>query len=240
MMKLQANRRPLWSAEAIEKALAQTDCAELMVDEVSAPPAEVLAPDAPRPPRPAGAVKPQHGIRAIRPAEIAEVEALVLQDAFTSFRAFHAFSYSVSLLFYRAGLTYYVTLYQQERLWRALHSDELDPAQAGFRHFVELATRMTEVDLRRAQLEAQNQELLRMIEVSTAQAERLQIDLEHYAEQTQLANTRQQQARREVGELEAQRITAQAQLARDLRRIRQLRARSSELVPHLPSRRVDT
>jgi hypothetical protein len=34
-------------------------------------------------------------------------------------------------------------------------------------------------------------------------------------------------------------VAAQAQLERDLRRIRQLRARCSELIPHLPSKRQD-
>ena len=110
---------------------------------------------------------------------------------------------------------------------------------AAFRHFDEQAIRLADVELRHAQLEAQNEHVEAMVAASEAQAEQLRNDLERHAEQTQLVNNRQQEIRKEVAQLEMQRVASQARLNKALRDIHQLRATSNERIPHLFTRRTE-
>lgn len=111
---------------------------------------------------------------------------------------------------------------------------------AAFRHFDEQAIRLADVELRHAQLEAQNEHVEAMVAASEAQAEQLRNDLERHAEQTQLVNNRQQEIRKEVAQLEMQRVASQARLNKALRDIHQLRATSNERIPHLFTRRTES
>ncbi|MGN6651618.1 DUF2968 domain-containing protein [Trinickia sp.] len=190
--------------------------------------------------RPMNAVMPHGSARAAQPAEIAAVEALSASHALTLLRTLNTFSYSVDLLFHSAELSYYVTLSQDGNLWRALHAAELDTAEAAFRHFEDLATRLADVELKHIQLQAQNEHIEAMAAASEAQAQQLRDDLERHAEQTQFVNNQQQQARKEVAQLEAQRIAAQARLNKALRQMHQLRVTSNERLPHPHCRRTDS
>lgn len=174
--------------------------------------------------------------RAIQIADTVEVEWLAEEEALTPFRVFRSFDYSVSLLFHARELAYYVALYQEGALWRALKAADLDAAEAAFHHFEEQATRLSEGETRRAQLAAQNEQLARMIAQSEAQAERLRCDLQRNAAQEQAVTGRQHQVRKEVSQLEAQRVAAQAQLNKAHRQIHQLNLTSNEGVPHLHGR----
>ena len=195
--------------------------------------------DTPRPVttlRPVPVVPSQVSGRAVQIADTAEVEWLAEEDALTPFRVFRSFDYSVSLLFHPRELTYYVALYQAGSLWRALKATDLDAAEAAFHHFEEQANRLSEGETRRAQLAAQNEQLARMISQSEAQAERLRCDLQRNAVQEQSVVGRQHQVRKEVAQLEAQRVAAQAQLNKAHRQIHQLNLASNEGIPHLPGR----
>ncbi|KVD40533.1 hypothetical protein WI84_07915 [Burkholderia ubonensis] len=242
IVKLHLNRRPVETGEikanGVLHAVDPVDPADVVADE---PPMDDILAATPTvtPMRPANAVMPLGNVRTVQTAEIAEIEALTAQQVLTSFRALQAFSYSVKLLFHRADLSYYVALCQEDRFWRALHATELDSAEAAFRHFEEQAVRLADVELRRAQLDAQNRHVSKLIEASEAQAERLRNDLEHHTAQTQLVTSRQQQMRKEVAQLEAQRVAAQAHLNKTSRQIQQLRATSNERIPHLQTRRTE-
>ncbi|MEW6341043.1 MAG: DUF2968 domain-containing protein [Paraburkholderia sp.] len=186
--------------------------------------------------RPVPVVPSQVSGRAVQMADTTEVEWLAEEEALTPFRVFRTFDYSVSLLFHARELTYYVALYQDGTLWRALKAADLDAAEAAFHHFEEQATRLSEGETRRAQLAAQNEQLARMIAQSESQAERLRCDLQRNATQEQAVSGRQHQVRKEVAQLEAQRVAAQAQLNKAHRQIHQLNLTSNEGVPHLPGR----
>jgi hypothetical protein len=186
--------------------------------------------------RPVPVVPSQVSGRPVQMADTAEVEWLAEEEALIPFRVFRSFDYSVSLLFHARELTYYVALYQESALWRALKAADLDAAEAAFHHFEEQATRLSEGETRRAQLAAQNEQLARMIAQSEAQAERLRCDLQRNAAQEQVVTGRQHQVRKEVAQLEAQRVAAQAQLNKAHRQIHQLNLTSNEGVPHLPGR----
>jgi hypothetical protein len=186
--------------------------------------------------RPVPVVPSQVSARGVQMADTAEIEWLAEEEALTPFRVFRSFDYSVSLLFHAKELAYYVALYQDGSLWRALKAADLEAAEAAFHHFEEQATRLSEGETRRAQLEAQNEQLARMIARSEAQAERLRTDLQRRSAQEQTVTNRQHQVRKDVSQLEAQRVAAQAHLNKAHRQIHQLNLTSNEGIPHLPSR----
>lgn len=174
-----------------------------------------------------------------RPVQIADgaaFAALASADELATFRVFRSFDYSVSLFFHARSLSYYVALYQDGTLWRALKAADVDAAGSAFHHLEAQATRLADGETRRAQLIAQNEQLVRQIEESEAQAERLRTDLQRHTEQEHRVTGRQHQVRKEVAQLEAQRIAAQAQLNKAHRTIHQLSVTSNEGVPHLPGR----
>ncbi|WP_322030999.1 DUF2968 domain-containing protein [Paraburkholderia sp. J76] len=174
-----------------------------------------------------------------RPVQIADgaaFEALHASDELMTFRVYRCFAYTVSLFFHAPTLGYFVALHQESVLWRALKANDLDAAGSAFHLMQEQATRLADGETRRVQLVAQNAELTRQIEESEAQAERLRVDLQRHAEQEQTVTGRQHQVRKEVAQLEAQRIAAQAQLNKAHRALHQLKVATSEGVPHLHAR----
>lgn len=200
------------------------------------------APDSSTAPRP---VSTLHAVPAVpahlanRPVQLADgasFAALVAADELSTFRVFRSFDYSVTLLFHSRALAYFVAMHQDNTLWHAFRAADLDSASAVFHHLEEQATRLAEGETRLAQLAAQNAMLAKQIEESEAHAERLRVDLQRHAEQEHLVSTRQHQVRRDVAQLEAQRIAAQAQLNKAHRTIHQLSVTSNEGVPHLPGR----
>ena len=186
--------------------------------------------------RPVQTVPSQVSARGVQIANTAEVEWLAEEEALMPFRVFRSFAYSVSLLFHAKEVTYYVALYQDGALWRALKAADLEAAEAAFHHFEDQATRLSDCETRRAQLEAQNEQLARLIARSEAQAERLRSDLQRRSAQEQAASSRQHQVRKEVSQLEAQRVAAQAHLNKAHRQMQQLNLTSNEAIPHLPTR----
>lgn len=189
--------------------------------------------------RPLNAVMPQGSVRTVQTAEIAEVEAIQAEQGLTALRSLRTFSYAVELLLHRAEMAYYITLKHDGKLWRALQATDLESAEAAFGHFEGQAIRLADVELRRALLEAHNQQIATRIEAAERQAERLRVDLEHHSEQTQMVNNWQQEVRKDVVHLEAQRVAAQARLNKIGRLIHQLRTTSNERVPPLRLRRSE-
>ncbi|PLZ04170.1 hypothetical protein CY652_00335 [Burkholderia sp. WAC0059] len=201
------------------------------------PPPETAESARPVPTLRAVAVVPsQVNGRPVQMADSSEFDALANADALTTFRLFRSFDYAVSLQFHARELTYYVALHQDGMLWRALKAADLDAADAVFHHLEEQAMRLADGETRRAQLIAQNEQLTRQISQSESHAERLRSDLQRHATQEHLVTNRQHQVRKEVAQLEAQRIAAQAQLNKAHRSIHQLSVASNEGIPHLPGR----
>lgn len=237
-------------------ANAQAEAVELIAD---AAPSANRAPDAtsseaqsgaPQPdgPDPGATARPVatlHAVPAVpahlanRPVQLADgasFAALAAADELSTFRVFRSFDYSVTLQFHARSLAYFVAMQQDNTLWHAFRAADLESASAVFHHLEEQATRLADGETRLAQLAAQNATLARQIEESEAHAERLRVDLQRHAEQEHQVTARQHQVRRDVAQLEAQRIAAQAQLNKAHRTIHQLSVTSNEGVPHLPGR----
>ncbi|MEX3817162.1 DUF2968 domain-containing protein [Paraburkholderia sp. BR14262] len=181
----------------------------------------------------------QAGTRSVQMADVSLVERLGAEKALVQFRLFRSFDYSAVLSFHGENQEFYVELYQEQILWRAFVAPDLESAEAAFRYVQEQIVRMTDGEVRRARLKAQNERLSKMIAETEAQAERLRSDIERDATQTQLVNARQHEVRKELAQLEAQRVAAQAQLNKAARYVQNLRLTNSETVPHLNTRRDD-
>ncbi|WP_409518726.1 DUF2968 domain-containing protein [Paraburkholderia sp. LEh10] len=202
-----------------------------------------VAPDEQRTNAPARPITPLHAVqvtpsppsgRSVQLADAAEVERMVNEAEFTAFHVFRTFDYSVSLLFYPKELKYYVALFQEGTVWRALLTSDMNTAKQLFHHMQEQAIRLADTETRRLQLEAQNEQLKRMIAESEAHAERLRRGLQRTAAQDQSMTAKQHQLRKEVAQLEAQRTAAQAQLNKMHRQLHQLNVASNEAIPHMP------
>jgi Protein of unknown function (DUF2968) len=187
--------------------------------------------------RPATVPAQQSGKQALQAAQLAEVEWLVQQGALATFRTFQSFAYSARLLFYPRELVYYAVLYHEDAVWRVLKAGDIGTAEPAFRHFVEQAMRLADAEMRRAHLEAQNEQFSRLIAESEAQIERVRVDLQRGGEQDQEVALKQQEVRKELAQLEGRRVAAQAQLNKQQRQLHQLNTTVNESVPHLPSAR---
>lgn len=192
------------------------------------------------PPRP---VTPLHAVqvtpsapngRAVQLADANDVERMADDAALKTFHTFRTFDYSVSLLFYPKELKYFVALFQEERMWRVLTTSDMNTAKQLFHHMQEQATRLADGETRRLQLEAQNEQLKRLIAESEAHAERLRQGLQRTTEQDQAVTGRQHQLRKDLAQLEAQRTAAQAQLNKAYRQVHQLNVANNEAIPHIP------
>ncbi|WP_322104544.1 DUF2968 domain-containing protein [Paraburkholderia sp. J41] len=174
-----------------------------------------------------------------RPVQIADgaaFQALAAGGQLTTFRTYGCFDYLVTMYFHAHSLGFFVALHQKDALWRALKANDIDAAGSAFHLLQEQATRLGDGEVRRLQLVAQNAELLRMIGESEALAERLRVDLQREADQEHEVTGRQHQVKKDVAQLEAQRIAAQAQLNKAHRAIHQLKVAANESVPHLHGR----
>jgi hypothetical protein len=252
-LKLLLNRRRTVPADGIAHLVRIDRNASISADAIvdapvhDARPASSASSNSPghtpeRPVRPVATLHPMPAMpsqangRVAHFADPGEIEWLVEAGALTPFRVFRAFDYSASLLFHAKELKYYVALYQDGTPWRALRANDLDAAQGIFYQFEQQAMRLADGQTRRAQLEAQNEQLTKLIAQSEAQAEQLRKALQRSATQEQAVTSRQHQVRREVAQLEAQRVAAQAQLNKVHRQIHQLDLAAHDGVPHLTNR----
>ncbi|MEM5434554.1 DUF2968 domain-containing protein [Paraburkholderia diazotrophica] len=172
--------------------------------------------------------------RAVQLADAADVERMLDNEELTVFHIFRTFDYSVNLLFYPRELKYFVALLQDDQLWRVLTTSDMNTAKQLFHHMQEQATRLADGQTRRLQLEAQNEQLKRLIAESETQAERLRQSLQRTSAQDQTVTSRQHQLRKDIAQLEAQRTAAQAQLNKMHRQVHQLNVASNEAIPHMP------
>lgn len=172
--------------------------------------------------------------RAVQLADANDVERMTDDAELKTFHTFRTFDYSVSLLFYAKELKYFVALFQEDRMWRVLSTSDMNTAKQLFHHMQEQATRLADGETRRLQLEAQNEQMKRLIAESEAHAERLRQNLQRTTEQDHAVTGRQHQLRKDLAQLEAQRTAAQAQLNKAHRQVHQLNVANNEAIPHIP------
>jgi predicted RNase H-like nuclease (RuvC/YqgF family) len=171
----------------------------------------------------------------VESVDISAIRQLIAMKALTSFRLLQCFDYSVNLFFHEDELTYYVTLHQDTAVSRALKTIDLASAESAFHTFEKQVTRLAASVARGVQLEADNRRLARLVAQSEAEFERLRENLREESEQARSMTARHRQVRKNVSQLEVQRVATQAYLGRMGREIQRLTLISNERLPRLSS-----
>lgn len=148
---------------------------------------------------------------------VAELIQMIHDAKLLELRTTYNGSYGATLFFYPQEMTYYVALFQDRNFWRVIKSQDELRAEAVYADFVQQTAQLSEVEIRRTQLEAQNAFLDRLIALQTDRARRLQADLNVARTQQAQVNDRQHQMQGEAAALRAEKEQAQAQL-RELQR----------------------
>jgi hypothetical protein len=155
--------------------------------------------------------------------DVAELQQLLHDSALTQLRTTYNGSYGASLLLDPADMTYWVALFQHKTFWRVVRTSDARHAELTYQAFVRRTSDLSNVEIRRAQLEAQTAATNRLIADQQDRANRLQADLEVAKKQSQIIAGDQQQGQDAVAALRAEKSAAQAQLHDSERQVQQLR-----------------
>ncbi|MFP3566561.1 DUF2968 domain-containing protein [Paraburkholderia sp. SIMBA_030] len=163
---------------------------------------------------------------------VAELQQMIHGSDLNELRTTYNGSYGTSLLFYGKEMTYYVALFQQKNFWRVIKTQDATRADMIYKDFVRQTLQLSDVEIRRTQLEAQKAFTERMIALSQDRANRLQADLDVARQQQNIVANQQQQTRAEATALAQQKAAAQDQLRVAQRQVRELQR---QLETGLPS-----
>jgi hypothetical protein len=155
---------------------------------------------------------------------VAELQRMIRGSDLTELRRTNNGSYGASLLFNAAETTYYVALSQQKNFWRVIKTQDETRAELIYKDFVRQTAQLSEVEIRRARLDAQRASVERRIALSQDRANRLQADLDVAHQQQTIVDSQQQQTRAEAAALTQQKAVAQSQLRAAQRQVRQLQS----------------
>ncbi|MGU7816381.1 DUF2968 domain-containing protein [Burkholderia sp. AW49-1] len=144
--------------------------------------------------------------------DVAQLTQLLRDGRLTEMRTTYNGSYGASMLFYMAEMTYYVALFQDKNVWRVVKSQEHPRAEMMYDNFVKQTVKLSEIEIRRTELEAQKQFLERVISVSEDKAGRLRADLDVARKQRAQVAERQQTTLQQTRALEAENQAARIQL----------------------------
>ncbi|NKJ50345.1 hypothetical protein CIC12_27210 [Burkholderia sp. SG-MS1] len=164
---------------------------------------------------------------------VAELQQMIHGSELSELRTTYNGSYGASMLFYGKEMTYYIALFQQKNFWRVIKTQDAARADMIYKDFVRQTVQLSDVEIRRTQLEAQKAFTQRMIALSQDRASRLQADLDIARQQQSIVATQQEQKRAETTALAQQKLAAQDQLRAAQRQVRELQR---QLESGLPSR----
>ncbi len=162
---------------------------------------------------------------------VAQLIQLIHDGQLNEMRTTYNGTYGASLFFYATEMTYYVALFQDKHFWRVIQSQDRSRADAIYSAFVQQTNKLSEIEIRRTELQAQNAFLDRVITLQNDQAKRLQADLAIAHSQQEQVLEQQRQARGETAELQAEKSQAQAKLRELQRQVQQLQKQSDADLP---------
>jgi hypothetical protein len=87
---------------------------------------------------------------------VAELQQMIRGSDLSELRTTYNGSYGASLLFYGKEMTYYVALFQQKNFWRVIKTQDATRADMIYKDFVRQTLQLSDVEIRRTQLEAQS------------------------------------------------------------------------------------
>lgn len=109
-------------------------------------------------------------------------------------------------------MTYYIALFRDKSFWRVIKSENKDRAEAIYADFAKQTMQLSEVEIRRVQLQAQKAYLEDVIAISQDRAQRLQADLDVARTQQARVDDYQRRTEGEAVALRVEKERAQAQL----------------------------
>lgn len=238
-MDQKSKLRQIAVAAIMALGVAQGACAQAQPDNnaasgvVSQPGATVALPPTPLP------AQTQVQTSALTPEEakqsaagnVAELQQTIKGSDLSELRTTYNGSYGASLLFHGKEMTYYVALFQQKNFWRVIKTQDSARAEMIYRDFVRQTMQLSDVEIRRTQLEAQKTFTERMIALSQSRANRLQADLDVARQQQTIVANQQQQTRAEATALAQQKAAAQEQLRAAQRQVRELQRQLESGLP---------
>jgi len=163
--------------------------------------------------------------------DVADLQRLIKGSELTEFRTSYNGSFGASLLFDSKEQTYYVALFQQKSFWRVVKTQSAARADAVFTDFVKQTVQLSQIEIRRAEIEAQKGYTEQMIALAQARAARLQADLNVARAQKDLVAARLKASAQQAAQLEAEREAAQQQLQELRRRVAELQQENDAGLP---------
>lgn len=162
---------------------------------------------------------------------VAELQQMIRGTDLSELRTTYNGSYGASMMFYGKEMTYYVALFQQKSFWRVIKTQDAARADMIYKDFVRQTVQLSDIEIRRTQLEAQKAFTQRMIALSQDRASRLQADLEVARQQQSIVATQQQEKRAEATALAQQKLAAQDELRVAQRQVRTLQRQLESGLP---------
>ncbi|MHB9838099.1 DUF2968 domain-containing protein [Paraburkholderia terrae] len=163
--------------------------------------------------------------------EVADLMQLIHDGGLTEMRTTYNGGYGASLFFYVQSMTYYVALFQDKHFWRVIRTSDQARAESIYTGFARQTAQLADVEIRRAQLQAQKASIERVIGESQARAQRLQADIEVARAQEAKVADYQRQTQDETLALRDEKDKAQAQLRQLQQQVLQLQRQAEAGLP---------
>lgn len=144
--------------------------------------------------------------------DVAELEALTRDGKIITLRKTVNGSYGASLAYYREQMTYYAALFQLDKVWRVLKTQNEARAESVYSDFAKSSATLADAEIRRINLEAQTPYAQRQIAAQQERANRLQADLDVARAQQSEVASHQQGSQDAIRQLRTEQAAAQAQL----------------------------
>ncbi|WP_080424459.1 DUF2968 domain-containing protein [Burkholderia ubonensis] len=162
---------------------------------------------------------------------VAELTRMLRDGKVVEMRTAYNGSYGASLMFDPQEMTYYVALFQDKHLWRVIKSQDKSRAEMIYANFSQQTVQLSDIEIRRTELQAQKAFLERVIALSNNRAQQLQADLGIARSQQAEVAQRQKSAQEQAHALQIEKRAAQAQLRELQQQVQQLERQTETGLP---------
>ena len=162
---------------------------------------------------------------------VAELTRMLRDGRIVEMRTTYNGSYGASLMFDPQAMTYYVALFQDRHLWLVIKSQDKGRAESVYGNFIRQTVQLSDIEIRRTELQAQKAFIEQVIALSAERAQRLQADLNVARTQQAEAAQRQKAAQEQAHALQIEQRAAQAQLRELQQQVQQLQRQTETGLP---------
>ncbi|WP_080406519.1 DUF2968 domain-containing protein [Burkholderia ubonensis] len=162
---------------------------------------------------------------------VAELTRMLRDGRVVEMRTTYNGSYGASLMFDPQEMAYYVALFQDKHLWRVIKSQDKSRAEMIYANFSQQTVQLSDIEIRRTELQAQKAFLERVIALSNSRAQQLQADLGIARSQQAEVAQRQKSAQEQAHALQIEKRAAQAQLRELQQQVQQLERQTETGLP---------